>query len=305
MGKDYCCEFTIGGTAGLNSAPDRVEPLPYTVVERIAARLRRKLAGFQVEEQGKSQARLHRIRQEELEIIIPAIASAGRESVLDVGSGDGFLSELLQRHFREVLSTDLRKVDRKDIQQVISDARNLPFVTAHFDCVLLSNVLEHIDDRVQTLRESLRVLKEGGVVVVTVPSVAWKLMGILSYPIDLAFVAISRSSDEDAAVDGCGHTPGRNASKSNLKSLLGYPVPRVHGEYHGNMEELLSYRISSWERLFRTAGIDDVDLLGLPLYPFRYLAVDNLRTLLEHLGVSSSSCFIFLKPSSHSAELEA
>ncbi|HML25019.1 MAG TPA: class I SAM-dependent methyltransferase [Aggregatilinea sp.] len=46
----------------------------------------------------------------------------------------------------------------------------LPFPDNYFDGVLLSEILEHIDDDVTGLREVYRVLKPGGVVAITVPN---------------------------------------------------------------------------------------------------------------------------------------
>jgi len=45
----------------------------------------------------------------------------------------------------------------------------LPFPDDYFDGVILSEILEHIDDDVAGLREVRRVLKPGGVVAITVP----------------------------------------------------------------------------------------------------------------------------------------
>lgn len=46
----------------------------------------------------------------------------------------------------------------------------LPFPDDYFDGVILSEILEHIDDDVAGLREVRRVLKPGGVVAITVPN---------------------------------------------------------------------------------------------------------------------------------------
>lgn len=46
---------------------------------------------------------------------------------------------------------------------------HMPYPDATFDAVILSEVLEHIDDDVAALKEAWRVLKPGGVVAITVP----------------------------------------------------------------------------------------------------------------------------------------
>jgi ubiquinone/menaquinone biosynthesis C-methylase UbiE len=47
---------------------------------------------------------------------------------------------------------------------------SLPFPDEYFDGVILSEILEHIEDDVAGLREVYRVLKPGGVVAITVPN---------------------------------------------------------------------------------------------------------------------------------------
>ena len=53
---------------------------------------------------------------------------------------------------------------------VRGDATCLPFNDATFDCIVTSEVLEHIDDDTSALREIVRVLRPGGRLAATVPS---------------------------------------------------------------------------------------------------------------------------------------
>src|SRR5262249_10002097 len=49
----------------------------------------------------------------------------------------------------------------------------LPFAGASFDVVLALDVIEHVADDVTLLQEARRVLRPGGVLVVTVPALPW------------------------------------------------------------------------------------------------------------------------------------
>lgn len=58
-------------------------------------------------------------------------------------------------------------LDDVDIQRV--NIYNMPYPDNSFDAVIFSEVLEHVDNDAQALREAYRVLKPNGVLAVTVP----------------------------------------------------------------------------------------------------------------------------------------
>jgi SAM-dependent methyltransferase len=108
--------------------------------------------------------------------------------VLDIGCGAGRHSfESLKKGAR-VVAADLDDVVLKDVAQmgaamiledqaplgatldcIRADALHLPFDNDTFDRVIASEVMEHIPDDEIAMREIQRVLKPGGIVVVTVP----------------------------------------------------------------------------------------------------------------------------------------
>lgn len=57
-----------------------------------------------------------------------------------------------------------------DITLTQANMYNLPFPDAYFDGVILSEILEHVEDDVRGLREVYRILKPGGVAAITVPN---------------------------------------------------------------------------------------------------------------------------------------
>jgi SAM-dependent methyltransferase len=85
------------------------------------------------------------------------LAQAPRQGrVLEIGSGAGFLKELLP----EVITSDLDP----GISEQVVDARKLPFADGSLRGILLSHVFHHIPDVRQFLAEASRTLVPGGVV---------------------------------------------------------------------------------------------------------------------------------------------
>ncbi|MEO6122189.1 MAG: glycosyltransferase [Ilumatobacteraceae bacterium] len=97
--------------------------------------------------------------------------------VLDCGCGMGYLSKIMAS-LRDItvvgVDGDIERLQWAAREQVDSVRANsaiehLPFPDATFDTVLLSEVLEHVDDEATALAEIRRVLKPGGRVCISVP----------------------------------------------------------------------------------------------------------------------------------------
>ncbi|MBW8879492.1 MAG: methyltransferase domain-containing protein [Acidobacteria bacterium] len=102
------------------------------------------------------------------------------QTILDCGCGRGFYLKML-RHLgtAELFGIDLelpylQKARRNtaDLPAVLvsnASIHDLPFPDETFDAVLLSEILEHVDRDVDALGEVRRVLKPGGLALLTVP----------------------------------------------------------------------------------------------------------------------------------------
>jgi len=97
--------------------------------------------------------------------------------VLDCGAGKPFFAGVARRVGLPLtiisLDPDLQALvyefETTAEHRVAADGFYLPFGSRTFDCVVLSEVLEHVDDPPGLLREVGRVLKRDGLVIATVP----------------------------------------------------------------------------------------------------------------------------------------
>ena len=95
--------------------------------------------------------------------------------ILDIGCGLG----MYVRKFRE-LSDEVYGIDvefervaqgSKSVPHLaVARGEDLPYRDCTFDVVFLNEVLEHVDDDAQTIREATRVLRPGGYIVIFVPN---------------------------------------------------------------------------------------------------------------------------------------
>ncbi len=99
-------------------------------------------------------------------------------AILDVGCGSGGNIKLLDG-FGRVTGLDVSEEALKFAKNynfarlVQADAKDIPFSDNSYDLVTSLDVFEHIENDQKALQESFRVLKNGGLVLITVPAHPW------------------------------------------------------------------------------------------------------------------------------------
>jgi 2-polyprenyl-3-methyl-5-hydroxy-6-metoxy-1,4-benzoquinol methylase len=103
------------------------------------------------------------------------------ENVLDFGCGSGVMLPFLAGHGKQITAIDIDLVPLQHMRKHIPLAQNVQVLDANqtslsqltpksFDLINALDVLEHVDDLSNTLRELLNLLKPGGRLVISGPT---------------------------------------------------------------------------------------------------------------------------------------
>ncbi|OGD71330.1 hypothetical protein A3A84_03880 [Candidatus Collierbacteria bacterium RIFCSPLOWO2_01_FULL_50_23] len=99
------------------------------------------------------------------------------KKILDIGCGTGETLTFLKTVFPkatlfgvDVLAEAVRFTIQRGHAAKKADALNLPFKDNSFDAILLLDVIEHIKNDSAIIKEAKRVVKPGGVIVITAPA---------------------------------------------------------------------------------------------------------------------------------------
>ncbi|MBP6855680.1 MAG: class I SAM-dependent methyltransferase [Candidatus Pacebacteria bacterium] len=101
-----------------------------------------------------------------------------RLDVLDVGCGSGAVMEFFNQKGHRVYGVDISPTalafcEQKGLTVKEGTATHLPFGDQSFDVVCALDVVEHIAKEEDVIREIERVLRPGGVGIITVPAHQW------------------------------------------------------------------------------------------------------------------------------------
>lgn len=108
------------------------------------------------------------------DLLFSMVDSYARGKLLDVAAGAGYTSARLRKIGFDVTATDIHadQFQPKEIPLVTADLnRGFPFPDATFDTVVALEIIEHVENPNQFLREIARVLRPGGHVVLSTPNI--------------------------------------------------------------------------------------------------------------------------------------
>ena len=110
------------------------------------------------------QAFLRQLTGQDVQRVLVVGCGSARELTCVPGAADGVGLDLSLNAVR------LSQQNDPSHKYLVGDACHLPFADATFDCVICSEVLEHLTNRAEALRGLGRVLDEGGRLILTTPN---------------------------------------------------------------------------------------------------------------------------------------
>jgi len=99
-------------------------------------------------------------------------------SILDVGCGSGWVAKHFSPKGVQVYSLDisvtnpaeaLKLYPNKNHIGIVADSFRLPFIDDSLDCVIASEIIEHVAAPADFVKELFRVVKKNGVLIITTP----------------------------------------------------------------------------------------------------------------------------------------
>lgn len=149
--------------------------------------------------------------RQRLDVISTLMGNVEGKTMLDAGSGAGANVVKYAKAGAKVTSVDiseeaieknnewLREEDlTKGVTLVKGDILNLPFEEKSFDIIICSEVLEHTHDPYKTASNLVRYLRDGGVIIITMPNVFslfWGSVKILLWTMNL--LRIKRGAENE------------------------------------------------------------------------------------------------------------
>ncbi len=151
------------------------------LLQKITERLSASAAGQKDNRWGTEDAELGRPsyswrfgQERRLALMLNHVALQGK-SIVDIGCGVGMYMHAFLSQTPLVFGTEIEPERARECSQMapavaVAVAEHLPFASDSFDCAFLHEVIEHVEDDREAIREAYRIVRPGGRIVVFAPN---------------------------------------------------------------------------------------------------------------------------------------
>ena len=247
----------------------------------------------------------HAQRQWMLQRVLQKIPSHNIRTILEVGCGDGWVTQQLVHRFKcNVLGFDynpnrIKTSNHKQILLVAGDASKPPIANQSVDLIVSLAVLEHLPDRHNVVQQLTKILKPGGKMIHIVPT---STMKILQWAGHVPAAARKQLRGATRFLAGQRHKKKRtkyhddretnNPHRRQRRRWHHKWIPRVHGDYDSNLQELLENSNHHWISIFNHAGLRVIHTVPLGAFSPYFFGLSAPAKWAAHLGIASVMGYI-------------
>lgn len=238
---------------------------------------------------------LHTLRREEFRVVKGFLPAAKETKVLEIGSGTGYLLDLLGALFESVngLEVDSSAYSSNDSRISIYDGKKVPFDDETFDLIFSCHVIEHVEDFKVFCDETRRVLKPNGTIIHIAPSSTWRFFTSIFHYFHLVSLPFRIFLTKDKSIS--------QRSRSNYPTLMDkflyvFMAPR-HGMTGNRISEIYYFSQRYWIKRFKdnqlpNVGVHRTEILYWGHDVIKFLMPVKLRKTLSLIFGSSSNIFV-------------
>jgi len=216
------------------------------------------------------------IREQEFDAIKDRLLSRASDNarLLEIGGGNGLQAKCLVELGFDVVSIDPQPRQPSHFPVKEGDSANLVFDDKNFDVIFSSNVLEHVVDLDKAFSEMKRVIKDGGIMIHTMPThystiftLAVQPIGyfikvgvVLRYGVKFIKKAFSKKAEpaeikktESKGKELPDFNKGNVAEAFKMLNPVRLFISRPHGTSKNCFTEIVDWRPDSWQKRFEQA----------------------------------------------------
>ncbi len=110
------------------------------------------------------------------------------KDIIDLGTADGRMLDMIHRKYPQTHClgveysqqlVDFGKAKFPDLEIIQGDMQSLDFPYDSFDVAIATAVIEHVPDPGKAMREAKRILRPGGILVLTSPDPFWEYLATI------------------------------------------------------------------------------------------------------------------------------